>query len=249
MGLMKTQANRMTVVGYVRVSTEQQADGGVSIDAQKEKLVAYAKAMDLTLVEVIEDAGESAKTLNRPGLRRALSMLEGGEADGLLVTKLDRLTRSVRDLGDLVDRYFAARCALLSVSDSIDTRTAAGRLVLNVLTSVAQWEREAVGERTRDALAHLRSSGVRLGGEAMGWRRTGATDSEGRRVVEQVTEERETVELIRVLREEGRSLRDICAALTEAGRRTKRGGRWSPKVVATILRREPVPGRTARRAA
>ena len=234
------QVKRMNVVGYVRVATEQQADGGVSIDAQREKLFAYAKAMDLTLVEVIEDAGESAKTLNRPGLRRALSMLEGGEADGLLVTKLDRLTRSVRDLGDLVDRYFAARCALLSVSDSIDTRTAAGRLVLNVLTSVAQWEREAVGERTRDALAHLRGSGVRLGGEAMGWRRADTTDGEGRRIFEDVADERETVAMILSLGAKGRSLRAICEALTAAGRRTKRGGRWSPKVVRAILLRGQV---------
>lgn len=234
------QTKRMNVVGYVRVSTEHQADGGVSIDAQREKLTAYAKAMDLNLVEVIEDAGASAKTLDRPGLRRALSILEGGQADGLLVTKLDRLTRSVRDLGDLVDSYFAARCALLSVSDSIDTRTAAGRLVLNVLTSVAQWEREAVGERTRDALAHLRGSGVRLGGEAMGWRRGEATDDEGRRVVLDVAEERETVAMILSFGAEGRSLRAICEALTAAGRRTKRGGRWSPKVVRAILRREPM---------
>lgn len=235
-----TQVKRTNVVGYVRVSTEQQADGGVSLDAQREKLLAYAKAMDLTLVEVVEDAGASAKTLNRPGLRRALSFLEDGRADGMLVTKLDRLTRSVRDLGDLVDGYFATRFALLSVSDSIDTRTAAGRLVLNVLTSVAQWEREAVGERTRDALAHLRSSGVRLGGEAMGWRRQERRDEDGRRVVEGVAEERTTVAMILALNRDGRSLRAICAALTAAGRKTKKGGLWSPKVVRAILLRERV---------
>jgi site-specific DNA recombinase len=235
------QVRRMNVIGYVRVSTEQQADGGVSIDAQREKLNAYAKAMDLTLVEIIEDAGASAKTLDRPGLGRALSFLQTGHADGLLVTKLDRLTRSVRDLGDLVDQYFATRCALLSVSDAIDTRTAGGRLVLNVLASVSQWEREAVGERTRDALAHLRGTGVRLGGEAMGWRRQTRTDEDGRRVVEGVADERTTVAVILALNREGRSLRAICAALTAAGRKTKKGGRWTPKVVRAILLRERVP--------
>jgi len=233
-----SHSKRITVIGYVRVSTEQQADGGVSIDTQREKLRAYATAMDLTLVETIEDAGVSAKSVDRPGLQRALSALEHGEATGLLVTKLDRLTRSVRDLGDLVETYFASRFALLSVSDSIDTRTAAGRLVLNVLTSVAQWEREAAGERTRDALAHLRSSGIRLGGEAMGWRRAEATDADGRRLVEGIDEERETVAMILFHSRNGRSLRAICAELTEAGRRTKKGGRWSPKVVRAILMRE-----------
>src|ERR1700733_6604891 len=113
---------RTRVIGYVRVSTEQQADGGVSLDAQRAKLTAYALAMDLDLLEVVVDAGASAKSLARPGLQRALAALDAGAADGLLVCKLDRLTRSVRDLGELVERYFADRFALLSVSDSIDTR-------------------------------------------------------------------------------------------------------------------------------
>ena len=124
---------RTRVIGYVRVSTEGQADGGVSLDAQRAKLAAYCVALDLDLVCIEEDAGLSAKTLDRPALARALDALRAGRADALLVAKLDRLTRSVRDLGTLVDTYFAAgKWALLSVADSIDTRSAAGRLVLNV---------------------------------------------------------------------------------------------------------------------
>jgi len=160
------------VVGYVRVSTEQQASEGVSLDAQRTKLSAYATALDLELVAVFEDAGLSAKSLQRPGLAAALALLDAGGADGIVVTKLDRLTRSVRDLGDLVDRYFSDRFSLLSVNDAIDTRTAAGRLVLHVLAAVSQWEREATAERTRDALGQLRWSGVTLGGEGLGWRRS-----------------------------------------------------------------------------
>lgn len=225
------------VVGYIRVSTEQQADGGVSLDAQRQKLSAYALAMDLELVAVVEDAGASAKTLARPGLQDALRRIETGEAEGLLISKLDRLTRSVRDLGELVDRYFATRFSLLSVGDSIDTRTASGRLVLNVLTSVAQWEREATGERTRDALAHLRREGVPLGGAALGWTRSEQTDADGRRVVVEVAEERETVSRIAALRAEGRSLREIAATLRAEGRRTKRGGLWAAETVRKALAR------------
>lgn len=234
---MTERAERTKVVGYVRVSTDHQADGGVSLDAQTEKLRAYAVAMDLDLVAIVEDAGVSAKTLARPGLQRALGMLDAGQASAILVTKLDRLTRSVRDLGDLVERYFAARASLLSVSDSIDTRTAAGRLVLNVLTSVAQWEREATGERTRDALAHIRSEGVRLGGEGLGWRRGEETDSEGRRVVCEIGEESETVARMLVLRAEGRSLRGIAAVLTAEGRTTKRNGEWRAETIRKVLAR------------
>ncbi len=231
---------RTRVVGYVRVSTEGQAEGGVSLDAQRAKLEAYAVAMDLDLVAVHVDAGLSAKTLARPGLQAALAALAAGEAEGLLVAKLDRLTRSVRDLGDLVERYFAARYSLLSVADSIDTRSAAGRLVLNVLASVAQWEREATGERTRDALAHLKGQGVRLGGAALGWTRTDATDAEGRRVVADVQAEAETVERILALRAEGLTLRAVAAALTAEGRRTKNGGRWHASTVRNVLRRAEV---------
>jgi DNA invertase Pin-like site-specific DNA recombinase len=151
-----------SVLGYIRVSTEAQADGGVSLGAQRERLTAYAIAMDLQLVDIVEDAGVSAKSLARPGLQSALGRLEKGEASGLLVTKLDRLTRSVRDLGDLVQGYFGTKNSLLSVGDAIDTRSAAGRLVLNVLTSVAEWEREAGAERIREALSHVKN-------RASGW--------------------------------------------------------------------------------
>jgi DNA invertase Pin-like site-specific DNA recombinase len=233
-------ATATKVVGYVRVSTDKQAERGVSLAAQESKLRAYAVAMELELVEVVVDDGFSAKTLNRPGLARVLAMLDAGAVDGVLVAKLDRLTRSVRDLGTLVERYFASRCALLSVADSIDTRSAAGRLVLNVLASVAQWEREATAERTCDALAHLKAEGVQLGGAALGWTRTNETDAEGRRVVVRVADEEATLARIRELRAHGASFREICDHLTAEGRPTKRGGKWSAQAVSNVLRREGV---------
>jgi hypothetical protein len=105
------------------------------------KVAAYAELYDLELVEVVVDAGASAKTLDRPGLVRALGMLRrGGEAEALLVVKLDRLTRSVRDLGELVERHFApGKAALLSVGEQIDTRGAAGRLVLNIREDASKY--------------------------------------------------------------------------------------------------------------
>src|SRR5262245_21477043 len=158
----RTATPSTKAVGYIRVSTDKQADHGVSLEAQHAKLVQYAALYDLELGDVIVDAGVSAKTLDRPGLQRALGMLRKDQASALLVAKLDRLTRSVKDLGTLVEDYFSsANITLLSVADAIDTRTAAGRLVLNVLGSVAQWERETIGERTAEALAHKREQGQR----------------------------------------------------------------------------------------
>ncbi len=225
------------VVGYVRVSTEGQADGGVSLPAQVARLSAYAAAMDLELVEIVSDPGVSARTLKRPGLARALGMLDAGRAEALLVTKLDRLTRSVRDLGDLVERYFASRFSLLSVSDSIDTRTAAGRLVLNVLMSVAQWEREAGVERTREALAQVRTE-VPLGGEALGWRRVASEDPDDRCIVVPVEAELDIVQRIRALRGQRFSMRQIAATLHDEGYPTKRGGTWAGETVRKVLARQ-----------
>jgi DNA invertase Pin-like site-specific DNA recombinase len=213
-------SHRTAVVGCIRVSTEGQADGGVSLEAQRAKLTAYSIAMDLDLVAIHVDPGLSAKTLARPGVQAALAMLDSGQAEGLLVAKLDRLTRSVRDLGDLVDRYFSSKFSLLSVADSNDTRSAAGRLVLNVLASVAQWEREATGERTRDALAHLRTEGVRLGGAALGWKRTTETDDNGRLIVSDAQDELAAVEQILELRAAGQTMRAIPATLTAEGHAT-----------------------------
>src|ERR1700723_1232086 len=110
---------RTRVVGYIRCSTRLQATEGVSLAAQEARLRAYALALELDLVAVERDV-QSAKTKDRPGLARALAMLDAGAADGVLVTKLDRLTRSVRDLGTLIESHFH-RYTLLSVGDCIDT--------------------------------------------------------------------------------------------------------------------------------
>ena len=160
----------MKVIGYTRVSTDEQADKGQSLAAQRVKVEAYCKLYDLELVEMIEDAGQSGKTLKRDGLQRALMMLRKGTAEGIVIAKLDRLTRSVVDGGTLIADYFGEKGhELFSVGDHINTRTAAGRLVLNVLLSVSQWEREAIGERTRDALQHKIANGERCGKVRFGY--------------------------------------------------------------------------------
>lgn len=233
------RTTKTRVVGYVRVSTAEQADEGVSLDAQRARLTAYCTALDLELVCIEADEGRSAKSLKRrPGLDRALAALTEGRADALLIPKLDRLTRSVRDLGTLVETYFDKdKFELLSVADSIDTRTAGGRLVLNVLVSVSQWEREAIGERTGEALGYLRTEGVKLGGPALGWRHSEAIDTDGRRVIETVECEARTVERILELRAAKYTMRAVCETLTREKHLPKRGGRWYPMTIKRVLER------------
>lgn len=195
---------------------EERAREGFSLAAQEAKLRAYADLYDIELVAVLVDAGVSAKTLNRPALQQALAALNAGEAEGILIAKLDRLTRSARDLGALLDEFFGSRFSLLSVGDQIDTRTAGGRLVLNILASVSQWEREAIGERTRVALAQKKAQGARLGAPAL---------------------KGEAVVRIHQLRDQGLTLRAIVAALDAEGVRTLRGGKWAPETVRKVLGR------------
>jgi site-specific DNA recombinase len=166
-----TPAIPRRTIGYVRVSTEDQAAHGVSIEAQEARIRAFALATDRTLDEVIVDHGISAKTLVRPGIARVLAGVKGRTIGTVIVLKLDRLTRSIRDLGELLDVFTKADAALVSVGESLDTQSAAGRMVINMLGVVAQWEREATAERTVFALAHKRSQRKAYGHTPFGWRR------------------------------------------------------------------------------
>jgi DNA invertase Pin-like site-specific DNA recombinase len=157
-------------IGYVRVSTEKQADFGISLEAQTAKVQAMAVVQGCELQEVIIDAGESAKSLKRPGMERLLALVDSRAIDTVIIAKLDRLTRSVADLAELLKRFDKRGVSLVSVADSLDTRSAAGRLVLNIMVSVSQWEREAIGERTRDAMSHKRANGERVGTIPYGFR-------------------------------------------------------------------------------
>lgn len=218
-------------VGYIRVSTEEQANSGVSLDAQKAKLEAYAALYDIELVGIEIDAGVSAKTLNRPGLQSALARLDSGEAGALIVVKLDRLTRRVADLDTLIENYFGAKFTLMSVSEQIDTSSAAGRLVLNVLTSVAQWERETTSERTKTALAHKKELGEHVGSAGFGYKVIG-------KKLEKVTQEYLTITLIQQMKKAGHTLQAIADHLNANGYQTQRGGKWYPMTISNVLKRE-----------
>jgi len=219
-------------IGYVRVSTEEQATSGLSLAHQKTRIVAFARASDFDLVEVIEESGKSGKNLKRPGMTRALELLEGGGAQALVVLSLDRLTRSVKDLGHLVEFFDRTETALVSVQDSINTLTAAGRLVLNVLGSIAQWEREAIAERTAAAMAVKRYRKEKTGGTVpYGY----DSDDAGRLLPN--PEQQTAIRLMMSWRRKGLSLREIASRLVSRGFQPKVATGWHPQVVRGILGR------------
>ena len=224
--------NESKAIGYIRVSTRDQADSGASLESQRLKIMAYATMHDLDLVEVIEDAGFSAKSLDRPGMDELLKFIRGRKVGVVIVAKLDRITRSVRDLGELVELFQHSGVEFASVADHIDTSTASGRLVLNVMGSVSQWEREAIGERTSEALAVMRSKGKRISRYApYGYR----LNSQG--WIEDEHEQR-AIALMRQLRHDGLSLRRIARELESQGFHNRRKGRLSPQTIANVLKRE-----------
>jgi DNA invertase Pin-like site-specific DNA recombinase len=231
------------LVGYCRVSTEDQAREGVSLEAQRERLAAYATAHGLDLVGVEVDAGISGKVppAQRPGLARALELVRNDAADGVVVLKLDRLSRSTRDVLDLVDECGRAGWRLVSVSEHLDTATAAGRLVLTVLAALSQMEREQVAERTCFAMdAIAREGRGRSRFTPYGWR-TADGEAENRKgdrspLVAHPDEQAALKRIIRHRKQE-KGARRIAAALNRQGANPRSGKPWTPESVAAILRR------------
>ena len=160
----------MRAIGYVRVSTPGQAEKGISLAAQQSRIRAMATLQEAELTEVIVDAGASGKNLERPGMRRIATLLEKRTVDAVIVARLDRLSRSVADLGRLIALLEKRGVQLLSVSESLDMSSAAGRLFINIAGSLAQHERELIAERTRSALQFEISQNQWVGDTAYGYR-------------------------------------------------------------------------------
>jgi site-specific DNA recombinase len=211
----------MQVYGYARVSTSEQATEGVSLAVQQSKIQAYAVVKDWTVMEVIQDQGASAKSLHRPGLARLLGLVKAGAVQVVVVSKLDRLTRSVGDLDKLMKLFERRGVALVSLQESLDATTATGRFMMNLLASVSQWEREVIGERTRDAMQYLKAQG-------QVYSRPAFDDSA-------------TLARMHSMRVAGATYQEIADELTAAGVPTVRGGAWAPATIRGILRRYPLP--------
>lgn len=229
---MNCDTKKTNVIGYVRVSTDKQVESGLSIESQIMKIEQYVSLYDLELVEILIDRGVSASSLNRPELQRAFDKLESGVASALIVTKLDRLTRSVKDLGVLVEQYFTEKkgYSLLSVSDQIDTRTASGRLVLNILGSVSQWEREVIAERTSEALQAKKRRGEYAGGR-VGF---GYKIVDGKQVIDE--SKQAVIAMVKRLRGDSKSYRTIANELELAGHKNSNGKKFNKNVIARILK-------------
>ncbi len=224
----------MKVIGYVRVSTEDQAKEGVSLDAQEEKIRAYCIVKSWELGGIYRDEGISGKSLDRPGIQEVLKLIERKEVEALIVYKIDRLTRSVKDLNFLVELFEKKAFSLVSLQESLDATTATGRLMMNLLASISQWEREVIGERTKMAMNFLKQNKKVYSRPVYGF------DTVERQLIEN-PEEQETIRFMMRNREEGFAYEEIANYLDKNGIKTKRGGIWKANTVRKILNREVIP--------
>jgi len=205
------------VIGYVRVSTEEQGLNGVGLDAQREAIVAECERRGWRLIRIEEDV-LSGKTLRRPGLQAALDACREGEAAGIVVAKLDRLSRSLVDFAGLLTEAQAGGWNVVALDLGVDLSTPSGEFLANVMASAAQWERRIIGQRTREALAVKKKQGVRLG------RPQSTSPKLARR--------------IRSMRSRGMTLQAICDKLNAEGVPTPRGGTtWRPTSLRSVLNR------------
>jgi DNA invertase Pin-like site-specific DNA recombinase len=216
----------LRVIGYARVSTHQQGDSGLGIAAQRAALEQAASDRGYELVDVLVDVASAKNTNGRDNLKTAMARVEAGEAAGLFVTKLDRLARSFLDFAEILDRAQRKRWALVIVEPNIDLSTPAGRMVAGILATVAEFERELVSQRTREARAAAIAAGKPVGGRKAGTYEIPAE------IRERIARERD----------EHRSFRAIARGLDADGIKPARAGSWSAETVRQVVLAEIAAG-------
>jgi len=211
----------MRVFAYMRVSTEEQGDSRAGLEAQEAAVMVEVERRGWTLTETFTDVASGKSLRKRDRLGDALRGMAAGDADALVVAKLDRLSRSVLDFARIMETAADEGWSLVVIDLGVDTTTPNGELVANIMISMAQWERRIIGERTKSALAAVKARGTHVG------RKSGV--------------DVETIRLIRILRDSGRSWQQIADALTSNGVDTGQGGRWHAATVRKIHMRADAP--------
>ncbi len=214
--------SKRKVVGYVRVSTQEQGDSKAGLEAQIDAIQRECKHHRWELTGIHQDVASGSSREKRPHLAAAIADVTSGRADTLMVSKLDRLSRSVADFGAIIEEARAGGWTLVIIDLGVDLATPAGEMVASIMAVLAQWERRVISQRTIDALAARRRAGAILGRPV-----STSPDIEG---------------TIRVLRKSGLGLRGIARHLTDTGIPTAQGGtEWRASSVRSILTRMDRP--------
>ena len=214
-------------IGYIRVSTTEQASEGVSLEAQRAKIAAWAVANDYELVAIHEDAGITGTSMEkRAGLQAAIAATGKGMA--LVAYSFSRLARSTADMLEIASGLEKKGADLVSLTEKIDTTTAAGRMVFRMLAVLSEFERDIISERTTNALAHKKAQGQVYSALPLGY-----ANADGKLVP--IDEELLVVAEIKDMRGQGKTLREIADDLNGRGIGGKRGGKYHASTIKAVL--------------
>lgn len=220
----------MKAIGYIRVSTQGQADDGVSLEAQQARIEAWCMVNEYELGNVYMDSGISGKAMaNREGLLQALDAVDQDIA--LVTYSMSRISRSTRDMLAFADKLEKRGADLVSLTEKIDTTTAAGKMVFRMLAVLNEFERDQVSERTRAALQHKKTKGERVGTVPYGY----SLAENGVSLIENNAEQSILIE-VQQLRDDGYKLREIAEELNSRGLLTRRGSEWKVQYVHNLLK-------------
>jgi len=219
---------------YLRVSTDEQAESGYSLQMQRERITAQIQAKGWTLYDVYEDAGQSGGKLDRPQLQRMLQDIERGNIQAVVVYKLDRLSRKQRDTMYLIeDIFMQGNVELVSISESLDTSSPTGRAMIGMLSVFAQLERDTITER----LSGGRKQKAKTGGYSGGNSPIGYNTERGSKTLHTDSDKTEAIKKVFELNKKGYKLQEIADRLNAEGHTTKQGARFTPTQIMRILKR------------
>lgn len=204
----------MRAIGYMRVSTEEQGDSRAGLESQEFQIRDEVKRKGWDLLELRHDVASGGSMRKRNELGASLRMLANGEADVLVVAKLDRLSRSVLDFAGIMETANKEGWSVAVLDLGVDTSTTNGKLIMHVMIALAQWEREMIGDRTKAALKAVRARGTKIG------RKSGVG--------------KDTLQLIGALRRSGLSWQKVANSLEREGVDTGQGGKWHAATVRKL---------------
>jgi site-specific DNA recombinase len=219
---------------YIRVSTDEQAESGYSLQLQRERIIAQIAAKGWKLFKVYEDGGQSGGKLERPALQEMLSDIDAGNIQAVVIYKLDRLSRKQRDTMYLIEDVFLKQnIELVSISESLDTSSPTGRAMIGMLSVFAQLERDTITER----LSGGRKQKAKSGGYSGGNSAIGYTTERGKKNLFADDKKAVTVRRVFELKSDGLNLQQTADQLNAEGHSTKQGARFTPTQVMRILNR------------
>ena len=221
-----------TTIIYIRVSTSQQAENGLSLENQLNRLREYCKYHGFQNIIEISDEGISGKSTNRPGFQKMIELAKKHQIDNVIVYSLSRFARNTIDTIKTMNLFNKCDVSFHSITESLDTSTAIGRFFISTLASLSQLEREQIGERTKSVLQMKKEKGERIGQISFGYKLV----EDGKVII--CEDEQETLSIMKSLKRKGYTFQRVAEELSRLKRNSKKNGSsWTVNQVRRLFNR------------